>query len=207
MDITKRKRILRTEIREKIKGIDDQAVKEKSGAISRIITETVSWKLSDIVLCFLSMGKEVDTEKIIDSAIASGKMVAIPRINKSEMMFHFISSCSMDWQMHPYGIREPSHTLPVFGVNRWPDHNVLVVTPGLAFDRKGNRLGRGKGYYDRFLSSIKNPFDTAGVCFSEQLVSDVPMSGDDRTVNRIVTEEGIINIDTDIFKEADKIYY
>ncbi|MFP4443658.1 MAG: hypothetical protein ACLFST_11105, partial [Spirochaetia bacterium] len=60
------------------------------------LTETVSWKLSDIVLCFLSMGIEVDTEKIIDTAIASGKMVAIPRINKSEMMFHFISSCSME---------------------------------------------------------------------------------------------------------------
>ncbi|MFP4443657.1 MAG: 5-formyltetrahydrofolate cyclo-ligase [Spirochaetia bacterium] len=109
--------------------------------------------------------------------------------------------------MHPYGIREPSHTLPVFGVNRWPDHNVLVVTPGLAFDRQGNRLGRGKGYYDRFLSSFKNPFDTVGVCFSEQLVSSVPMSGNDRTVNRIITEEGIINIDKDIFKQADKIYY
>jgi 5-formyltetrahydrofolate cyclo-ligase len=152
------------------------------------------------------MGKEVDTTEIIETAISSYKMVAIPRIAGDSMVFHFVESCNMDWQIHPYGMREPAPALPVFGVNRWPDHNVLIVTPGLAFDKEGNRLGRGKGYYDRFISSFTNPFDTVGVCFTEQLVEKIPMGKTDKKVNRIVTEEGIINISNEIFKRADRIH-
>jgi 5-formyltetrahydrofolate cyclo-ligase len=207
MDTVKaQKKKLRTKIKKRLEKLDIETVKDRSAKIRVLIKSTPAWNLADIILCFLSMGKEVDTTEIIETAISSNKLAALPRIIENKMIFHFVESCNMNWQIHPYGMREPSPALPVFGVNRWPDHNVLIVTPGLAFDEEGNRLGRGKGYYDRFLSSFTNPYDTIGVCFTEQLVEKVPMGYTDRKVNRIVTEKGIINTGNDIFKRADRIH-
>ena len=68
----------------------------------------------------------------------------------------------------------------------------MVVAPGLAFDRKGNRLGRGGAYYDRFLSSAQLKATVCSLAFSEQIVDVVPVEEHDQRVDFIVTEEGII---------------
>lgn len=69
----------------------------------------------------------------------------------------------------------------------WPD---VVVVPGLAFTASGHRLGQGGGWYDRYLTEIRDDCLTIGVCFREQLLADVPVEAHDITVDVVVTDEG-----------------
>jgi 5-formyltetrahydrofolate cyclo-ligase len=79
--------------------------------------------------------------------------------------------------MHPADI---SHPVP-------PECIDLIVVPGLAFDRQGNRLGRGKGFYDRFLSGLATP--RIGLCFQFQLLDEVPFNAQDIPMDEIITDE------------------
>jgi 5-formyltetrahydrofolate cyclo-ligase len=109
---------------------------------------------------------------------------------------------------------EPRADLPVLSRGELAAARTLVLTPGLAFDCRGGRLGRGKGYYDRFFRSLEGsgripssrPVQSAaagegiqglpawGVCFTLQIVDEVPMGEGDRRVDGIVTEEGLIGL-------------
>ena len=82
------------------------------------------------------------------------------------------------------GILEPGAETPVVS----PGEVDLILVPGMAFDPTGGRLGRGKGYYDRFLGNGK----TIGVCYQSALLPQVPMEAHDRRVDAIVTDQTII---------------
>lgn len=83
-----------------------------------------------------------------------------------------------------FGIQEPQRCDP------FPEDQIdLMIIPGVAFDRKGNRIGRGKGYYDRLLSTLKAP--RIGLCFSFQLMNDIPAEPFDISMNGIVTDQEI----------------
>ena len=71
----------------------------------------------------------------------------------------------------------------------------MVVAPGLAFDRRGGRLGYGGGYYDRFLKRLPGRHSLIGICFAEQLVEVVPMVAEDMAVNIVVTDSEVIRPD------------
>ncbi|OGR20235.1 MAG: 5-formyltetrahydrofolate cyclo-ligase, partial [Deltaproteobacteria bacterium RIFOXYB2_FULL_66_7] len=68
----------------------------------------------------------------------------------------------------------------------------IIVVPGLAFDRRGNRLGRGFGYYDRFLESVPESVPRVGLAFADQRIPEVPVEAWDVPVHALVTEEGVI---------------
>ncbi len=87
-----------------------------------------------------------------------------------------------------YGILEPKEELrfhPDFQVE--PDQIDLVIIPGLGFDRSCRRLGRGKGYYDRFITALRRNVPLVGVCFDEQIVERVPTEPHDRALDYVVT--------------------
>ncbi len=71
----------------------------------------------------------------------------------------------------------------------WPD---VVIVPGLAFTREGQRLGQGGGWYDRFLIGVRGDCETVGVCFHEQLVDELPTLPHDVAVDRVVTDTGLV---------------
>ena len=86
-----------------------------------------------------------------------------------------------------YGLRAPATSVPA------PIEQIdLVVAPGLAFDRHGNRLGRGGAFYDRFLASKQLRADRFAFAFSEQLVDFVPNGEHDQEIDYLITEEGVI---------------
>ncbi len=101
---------------------------------------------------------------------------------------------TLDDSADELGIPAPKHNVGEF-FN--PEQGVysLVLIPGLAFDRSGNRLGRGKGYYDRFLAQpgMENAIKV-GICWDLQVIQDVPVSAHDVTMDWVVTEEGIFEI-------------
>ena len=165
-----------------------------SARIEEYVTGLPEWRESQTVLAFLSMDGEVDTSGMLKKALAAKKTVAVPRMYSRTIKFHRIESGKGPWEHHPFGVREPPETLPVIDPCADNTGEVLVITPGLCFDDNGTRLGFGKGYYDRLLERCrrrKTKIYFAAVCFSIQLIDEVPSDVHDCPVDVIITENGI----------------
>ena len=187
------KKSLRKKIKQKLNALSIQDQMEKSGAITRHLIESDLWKKVDGILCFISMDDEVSTTGIVKTALDQGKAVAVPHMHGDEMDFHMISSLDENWILHPFGVQEPRQEWPVFDPSRYEEGSVLMITPGLAFDRTGIRLGRGKGYYDRYVEKYCGILVSIAICFAFQVVDHVPAAPHDCKVSRIVTENEIIS--------------
>lgn len=138
---------------------------------------------ADIIFTYVSVEPEPDTLGIIHSAFANGKKVAVPKCGeKGEMEFYFIKSFS-DLKKGKYGLLEPDSEKCKKAV---PTEKSLCIVPGLSFDAKGYRLGRGGGYYDRFLKDYKGK--SAGICYNSFLRLALPKDAFDIPVDIIVTE-------------------
>ena len=105
------------------------------------------YELCGDILIYASFGSEVITDKIIDHALVMGKNVYLPRVNGNDMDFYMIASRE-ELEEGSWHIPEPKpNVCNLFNSNA----NALVIMPLVAFDRNGDRIGYGKGYYDRFL--------------------------------------------------------
>lgn len=161
----------------------------RDAKISTAVLESGLYKSCDTLLCFVGTGNEISTEAIIQKALLDGKRVAVPRcIDKvGNMTFHYIESLS-ELRCGMYGIPEPPESNEKFDVS----DNALCILPGLCFDKSGERLGYGKGYYDRFLDSFCGT--TAGICYEDCICDCVPSEDTDKKVNYIITDERIYKI-------------
>jgi len=162
--------------------------KEERLRKSRLIAEQF-WELpaiqkARIILFFASMPGEVDTLAMIEKAIFSGKRVALPIVeqNQRKLIPTLISSME-DVHKKKHGIAEP-HFDPDKAL-ALKDLDVVIV-PGLAFDKHHNRLGRGKGYYDRFLSTLPKYVTTVGLAFDFQLTESLPTEAHDMRLQQII---------------------
>ena len=135
------------------------------------------------VYCYINFRNEVGTKKIIEEAWRLGKRVAAPRIEGSEMNFYYIDSFTK-LESGYFGVLEP------VGEEKAEGEQVLVIMPGAAFDKKKNRIGYGKGYYDRFLEKYPT-YRTLALAFELQVVDKIPSDSFDVKPNQIVTEENI----------------
>ena len=138
---------------------------------------------ADEIYCYIDFRNEVDTRKIIEEAWRLGKRVAAPRIEGSEMNFYYIDSFTK-LESGYFGVLEP------VGEEKAEGEQVLVIMPGAAFDKKRNRIGYGKGYYDRFLEKYPT-YRTLALAFELQVVDKIPSDSFDVKPNQIVTEENI----------------
>ncbi len=132
---------------------------------------------------------EVGTERIRGRCLAGGVLLYYPRVMEDGGLSFFRHRDGDGWVPGPYGIREPLSAPGDGGVRAGFD---IVVVPGLAFDSAGRRLGRGYGYYDRFLAALGGTSLSVGLAFSWQLVPEVPVDAWDVPVDAVVTEEGVI---------------
>jgi 5-formyltetrahydrofolate cyclo-ligase len=174
-------------------GIQDGDLQQRSRRVALRLARTDAWADADTVLCFLSMPHELRTDALIDGARAGGKRVAVPRIEGEDIRFVVMPDGTETLPRDRWGIPVPGADWPALALAR--TDRVLVTAPGLAFDREGNRLGRGKGYYDRFLSRARAEVPglaVIGVCFSEQLVPEVPHGERDQRLDGVVTESETI---------------
>jgi 5-formyltetrahydrofolate cyclo-ligase len=163
-----------------------EVFKEAGAAAALRLPEIPGWADFSTVLCFVSFKNEIDTGPIIEASLAAGKKVYVPHVNGDEMNFF---ACEE---------RTQSGTgLP------WKPGAALILTPGLAFDREGNRLGRGRAYYDRFLAVLDGAADAGsqaahaticGLCLDCQLVGRVPVEPHDRRVASVLTEKRFITV-------------
>ncbi len=132
---------------------------------------------------------EVGTDRIREAYIAVGAELYYPAVTGKGAISFYPHRDGDPWEEGPYGIPEPPR-LP--GREPRASGFDLVLVPGVAFDRRGGRLGHGFGYYDRFLGSLPENVPRVGLCFSHQVVQEVPLEAWDIPVHTLVTEEGVI---------------
>ena len=141
---------------------------------------------AESAMVFWSFGSEVDTLPLIDRWLDESKIVALPRIEGSEVV-PVAYGRGVPTSVASFGAREP-----VGGRVLEPKELDLVIVPGVAFDRSCNRVGYGAGYYDRFLLRTRPRVPAVAVAFAIQMVPGVPAGGTDRRVDAIVTEVEVI---------------
>lgn len=186
------KQSIRQRIKSALAAIPGTLRDKKSRRIATMLYEASVWQKANVILLYLSFTTEAKTDEMVLQALTEKKIVAVPRVTGRNMVFHRIRSLEKGLEMNRLGIREPLPNLPV--IEPGDILHYLVITPGLAFDREKNRLGRGGGYYDRFICKIRQGRKStiAGVCFAEQVMDSVPVNPRDEKVDMIITDEGII---------------
>jgi 5-formyltetrahydrofolate cyclo-ligase len=147
---------------------------------------------SGTVMTCLSFSGEVDTFGLANAVLKQGKKLVVPKVNKSSKSLVACEITNLENLLpNQYGIMEPdeSHAHPFS-----PGDIDFHAVPGLAFCRSGFRLGRGGGYYDRFLETVSPRAFLAGVCYDFQIVDDLPIDPWDKPVHAVISEKGILRI-------------
>jgi len=188
---------LRIKVKTILKNLTPDQLHAKSLLIYNSLAALDCYKQAELILSYISTDSEVQTARIIESALADGKMVYAPRISGKDLDFHLLQHADLDFECNRFGIREPAAALAKFNYEHIKSKLSIVIVPGLAFDRQKNRLGRGKGYYDRFLHGLKKDLARActlvGICFSEQLYPALPFDQGDVPVDMVVTDQEIVS--------------
>ena len=190
MDAAQQKRELREAIR---KRLAEFSAKERA-AEGRTFCRTL-WKILpdylQVIAAFVPLPDEVDISSFLLECLTKGIKVFLPRFEGGEMVFREVKKLT-NLPLGPLNVPEPQVTAPLL------DSQVLshVLVPGRAFDRKGNRLGRGNGGYDHWIALQRNANPQTkffGVCFECQLVQSVPVEAHDAKVDAVITARGLLH--------------
>ena len=155
---------------------------ESSAFISRL-KDNSHFAHARTLLLYSALPDEVPTQALIDELAAQGKTVLLPRVISDTDMELRRYSGPADLQQGSFGIWEPTGEL-------FTDYDTIdvAVIPGMAFDNEGHRLGRGKGYYDRFLANLSPTTYKIGLCFSWQRVDHVPTDAHDIPMDEVIEQ-------------------
>ncbi|MBS6007440.1 MAG: 5-formyltetrahydrofolate cyclo-ligase [Clostridium baratii] len=183
------KKELRKEIIKKRDELDctEKTIKDKK--IIEKLKDTKEYKEAKGIFVYIGFGSEINTKILIEDALEDGKEVCVPKVIKKDMVFIKINSLE-NLVTSSYGILEPVGDKNNFNV----DNLGLIIMPGLAFDKQGNRLGYGRGYYDKFLSNNKINVKKIALAYDFQILDKVPSEEHDIKVDSIITEEKEIEI-------------
>lgn len=165
------------QLRQLIRQRRQQHAGEDGTAIIRRLCRHPRISQATTLLLYHALPDEVPTQALLDELVAQGKTVLLPRVvSYTEMTLHRYTS-PHDLKPGAFGILEPAGE-PFTDY----EHIDVAVIPGMAFDREGHRLGRGRGYYDYFLSRVPYVYKI-GLCFPWQMVDEVPTDEHDVTMN------------------------
>ena len=177
---------IRKKIRNRIKSYSELEKSGKSDIIQQRLFKEEDFKKAKVVMFYVSLKDEVSTFFMIDEAIKTGKRICVPVILKEEkrLIAGEIKNRKEDLESQHFGIHQPIEGR----VKEVPLKDIdLVIVPGIAFDRNNVRLGRGHGYYDRFLSGLSKNTETIGLAFDFQVVEKLPKDSHDIPVSKVIT--------------------
>jgi len=163
------------------KGMILSEVSEKSRNIVNRILVKESYKKADCIYAYIGTRNEVDLQALIEDAWMKGKRVAVPRVCGQDMSFYYIESYA-DLVKGNFGILEPKD-----GAMQAEEKDALMLIPGVAYDKMGNRIGYGGGYYDRYLSGVHNHYIIAPA-YEFQIVNMLASEKHDIQVDEIISE-------------------
>lgn len=190
------KKELRSAQKKKLAALPKEAFTEEGRLAAERLVKTSIWQSYKRVLIYLSMPDELDTAPLLEKAFSQNKEVYAPKVESdSSMRFFRVTQDVSSWVVGAFDIREPAgKEADVFKFDSGP---ALVISPGLAFDMSGNRIGRGKGFYDRFyekLFAAGADSKICAFCMSCAIVDEVPMEEFDRKVNAVCTKDFFMEI-------------
>lgn len=179
------KKAFRQEIKNRWKALEETYLQEASKTICDAIRQLPEYQQAKTVFCFVSMERELNTSTLLDAILADGKILVVPRVlAMGKMALHPITSLDT-LKKSRFGIPEPAEDTPTVS----PQDVDFTVVPCLSATLAGARLGRGGGFYDRFLADYTG--NTALVCLHQLLSESVPMDPWDVPLPVVVTEKGI----------------
>ena len=186
-DIKLVKKEMRTAMKTRLAAVSKDETLGASKSVLAQLESLEQWKRAEIVLAFLSMKDEIDTAPIIKAVQDQGKTLAVPRVAGKDLVFYQIAYLEKDVAPGAFGILEPLIEIPEIDIKTLSEHHSVALVPGLAFDKENFRLGRGKGFYDRFLASAGDSLYKIGIGYSFQLVEKVPREPHDKALDLIIT--------------------
>ena len=154
---------------------------KKSRLIGKKLFRTKVFKKAKVVMFYIAFDGEVNTQEMIKETQKLGKTVVVPVCRKDKTMRPCLLKTKTRLKKGLYGIGEPTDK-KFFGLDKID----LVLVPGLAFDKRGNRLGRGKGYYDRFLKELPENKMCIGLAYDFQILRSLPTTPLDVAVQRAI---------------------
>ena len=173
------KRALRKEIRAEIARLSIEEKQSLSAQIFNKIATLDKLEEASVVALFVSLSDEPQTADFIEHLLHKNRRVVVPRIEGDEMNFYDISE---GVKVGAFGIMEPTATTPIE-----PSEIDVMIVPGVAFTPSGKRCGRGKGFYDKYLSRKGFEAHTIGVCYPCQIVENLPTEEHDRVLDCVIS--------------------
>ena len=174
------KKILRAQLRERLQVLSAEAQETQSKRACKVFLSHEGYARAASILLYMPLRGEVDVRLIMERAISDRKSVALPRFIPETNSYGAFFVGDEPLAIGPFGALEPAESNPVL-VNRLD----LIVVPGLGFDARGRRLGRGKGFYDRLLCTANGV--KCGICFDEQLLAEIPVEPHDVHLDFVAT--------------------
>lgn len=183
-----KKSVIRHRLRDMLEAMSETDRHRKSLAACSLITASPEFDAARIVMLYLSTAHEADTASLALRCWQSGKVVVVPKVSwdQRRMLPVEISSLQTGLTTTGPGVREPIAGQPI------PTDLIdLVIVPGLGFTPAGHRIGRGMGFYDRFLAQSEFIGLSCGLAFDEQIVPELPILDHDIPLSMLVTDRGI----------------
>lgn len=181
------KKSIRQSIKRATQGLSREETCHQSDSVNAALREIIMRRKPSVVALFSPLPDEVDITPVIEYLVEQNQcLVVLPRVDikadKPTMEFYPYRKAEME--VGAYGINEPQGDTPC------PAEAIdLMVVPAVAFTRRGERLGRGKGFYDCYLSREGFRAYTVGVCYSHQLLDSLPTEPHDCRVDEVVVGE------------------
>ncbi len=185
---------LRARLQKCLLEISEEQRAEKSQKACKNLVSTSQYQKASTIMMYLSLPHEVDTSEAVLHCWQLGKTVVMPKVSwqQRHMIPVRINSLETGFSTESSGLRNPITGVPM------PIEEIdLVVAPALGFDRKGNRLGRGASFYDRFFANRQLKASRCGFAFAEQVVDKVPVIEHDEPVDFLVTDKEILYFNPD----------
>ncbi len=183
------KRRIRKEILSKRDREPEDLRRKKSRKIKKKLFSLKEFKKAPTILFYYSKGSEVETKEMMEETLRKGKRVLLPKVREREIYLGEIKDLKKDVEKGSFGILEPKETYR----KTTPKGIDMVILPGIVFDLKGERIGYGKGYYDRFLKKFPRTIPLIGLAYDFQVINNISGKKHDRRVSKIITETQIIS--------------
>lgn len=176
---------IRDRIKAHRKQLSKQEIEDKSAKITLALFSCDALKNANTVMVYLASFNEVRTDKITEKFLREGKRVVAPVTDEENIsLTPYLFTDAKELTNGAYGIKEPKRD---FRVEK--SQIDAVIVPGIAFDKNGNRMGFGKGYYDRFLEDFCGK--KIGICYDFQIIDAIPTNEHDIAMDYIISEENI----------------
>lgn len=185
-------RTVKKELREKYmaerKNMPNELRDTYDAKIHDRICASITYRHSTEILLYASMDSEIDTWRLFETALKAGKKVAFPKTFEDNTMKYYYCSSKEDLELCENGIYEPKSGLEEYV----PSQQSICIVPAVVFDKEGYRIGYGKGFYDRFLSSFTGV--KVGLVYSNMILPKVPRGRFDKHVDIIISERGVVAV-------------